>query len=365
MEEKKIAVFDFFCGCGGTSRGFQQAGMEIAFALDIDPDAKKTFVKNFPKAVFCDKSISQIDNDDIAPILANYSDKYKLFCGCAPCQPFTKQKTESPERDTRKSLLSQFGNIVQKYEPDFVFVENVPGLQKVSQSEEGPLPSFKALLRKMKYRVAVGVVAAQDYGTPQLRRRFVLLASRHGGICIPPPTHGNKDVSPYKTVRDAISDLPPISAGEEYKGQKLLNHRAAVLSDLNMKRIKVSAHDGGGRPDWPKKLWPKCYKRRKDGTIHTGHTDCYGRLWWDRPATGLTTRCISYSNGRFGHPEQNRALSIREAARLQGFDDDFELVGNLNSMAKQIGNAVPIDLARAMGEQFIRHLYECCMRNNV
>jgi DNA (cytosine-5)-methyltransferase 1 len=253
--------------------------------------------------------------------------------------------------------LTNFGNIIEICEPDFVFVENVPGLQKVPKHKRGPFPAFKELLEKMEYHITYGVVAAQDYGAPQLRRRFVLLASRHGGINIPAPTHGKDCDNPYKTVRAAIADLPAIAVGEIYKGPNVLNHRAAILSELNMKRIKASAHDGGGRNNWPKNLWPDCYTRTdENGKTHSGHTDCYGRLWWDKPATGLTTRCISYSNGRFGHPEQDRAISVREAARLQGFDDDFEFTGNLNSMARQIGNAVPVDVAFAMGNHFIKHV---------
>lgn len=350
-----IAVFDFFCGCGGTSLGFQKAGMEIAFALDIDPDAQSTFTTNFPKATFSNKSITKLKEEELKKTLEKHRKSYKLFCGCAPCQPFTKQNTESPKRETRKSLLSQFGRIIERHVPDFVFVENVPGMQKVPTSKRGPFPEFEALLKKLDYKITYGVIAAQDYGAPQLRRRFVLLASKHGEITIPKATHGDNRKNPYKTVRDAIADLPPISAGEHYSDSKILNHRAASLSEINMRRIRASQHNGGGRNNWPKKLWPKCYKPRADGSVHTGHTDCYGRLWWDRPATGLTTRCISYSNGRFGHPEQDRALSIREAARLQGFDDDFVFMGNLNSMAKQIGNAVPVDLAHAMGRHFIKH----------
>jgi DNA (cytosine-5)-methyltransferase 1 len=253
--------------------------------------------------------------------------------------------------------LSQFGIIIKKCKPDFVFVENVPGLQRVPKHKRGPFPAFEELLRKMEYNISYGVVAAQDYGAPQLRRRFVLLASKHGEIELPKPTHGKDRDNPYKTVRDAIFYLPAIAAGETYKVPNVLNHRAAALSDLNMRRIKSSDHDGGGRNNWPKELWPECYTRSNaNGETHSGHTDCYGRLWWDKPATGLTTRCISYSNGRFGHPEQDRALSVREAARLQGFDDDFEFIGNLNSMAKQIGNAVPVDLAFAMGSHLIKHI---------
>lgn len=356
-KNKIIAVYDFFCGCGGTSRGFQKAGMDIAFALDIDQDAKSTFKKNFPETIFCDKSITELSVSDLHQALEKHKDSYKLFCGCAPCQPFTKQNTASPKHDIRKNLLTHFGSIIKTCEPDFVFVENVPGLQKVPKDKHGPFPAFEELLNKMNYQIAYGVVAAQDYGAPQLRRRFVLLASRHGKISIPMPTHGKDQDTPYKTVRNAIEDLPAIAAGETYKEDDVLNHRAAELSELNMTRIKASAHDGGGRNNWPRTLWPDCYTRKNEsGDTHSGHTDCYGRLWWDKPATGLTTRCISYSNGRFGHPEQDRALSVREAARIQGFDDAFEFTGNLNSMARQIGNAVPVDLAFAMGNYFIKHI---------
>jgi len=355
-KDNKIAVFDFFCGCGGTSSGFKKAGLDIAFALDIDVDSQKTFTMNFPKTTFCNKSIRKLEDSDIQPLLDSFKDSYTLFCGCAPCQPFTKQKTESPKRDMRKSLLSEFGKIIEKHKPDFVFVENVPGMQKLPKAKSGPFPAFKELLTNLNYKLSYGVVAAQDYGAPQLRRRFVLLASKHRIIKIPEPTHGKERENPYKTVRDAIADLPPISAGEEYEDLNILNHRSAKLSNLNLKRVKASNPDGGGRKNWPKKLWPDCYKTREDGSIHIGHTDCYGRLWWDKPATGLTTRCISYSNGRFGHPEQDRAISVREAARLQGFDDTFEFTGNLNSMAKQIGNAVPVDLAHAMGNHFLKNI---------
>ena len=202
------------------------------------------------------------------------------------------------------------------------------------------------------------IVAAQDYGSPQMRRRFILLASRLGKIELPNPNHGIGKENAYKTVRDAISDLPEIRAGEVFPDiRSYPNHRSARLSDINMKRIKVIPHDGGDRSFLPKKLQLRCHtKRNNKGQRYKGHTDVYGRLWWDRPSPGLTTRCISFSNGRYGHPEQNRALSVREAARLQGFPDDFVFTGNLNSMAKQVGNAVPVDLALSVGRHFAEHL---------
>jgi len=217
-KNREIAVYDFFCGCGGTSRGFQKAGMDIVFALDIDRDAKSTFTKNFPETVFCDKSITELPILDLQQSLDNHKKSFKLFCGCAPCQPFTKQNTESPKDDDRRNLLTHFGTIIEACEPDFVFVENVPGLQKVPKHENGPFPAFKELLQKLGYQLTYGVVAAQDYGAPQIRRRFVLLASRHGVINIPEHTHGKDADTPYKTVHDAIADLPAIAAGESYNG---------------------------------------------------------------------------------------------------------------------------------------------------
>ena len=139
----------------------------------------------------CGKSITKLTDSDLQPALNAYKDILKLFCGCAPCQPFTKQNTESPKRDARKSLLTQFGKVIERYKPEFVFVENVPGLQKLPKRRSGPFPAFKELLKSLEYELDFNVVAAQDYGTPQMRRRFVLLASKHGKICIPDCTHGN------------------------------------------------------------------------------------------------------------------------------------------------------------------------------
>lgn len=186
------------------------------------------------------------------------------------------------DSDERKNLLIQFGNIIDKFKPDFIFVENVPGFQKNSKNKYSPFPIFKNNLSKMGYYLAYGIVAAQDYGVAQIRRRFILLASKHGEITIPNPTHGKTQGRPFKTVRDAIGDLPAIAAGETYKGQKILNHSSASLSALSMERIKATNQDGGGRDTWPKDLLPSCYTQKNNGKTHLGHKDCYGRLWWDR-----------------------------------------------------------------------------------
>ena len=182
---------------------------------------------------------------------------------------------------------------------------------------------------------------------PQRRGRLIVLASRLGVPGFPEPTHGIGRL-PYSTVRDWIADLPPIAAGETHPTVK--NHQAAALSELNMKRIRATP-EGGDRLDWPAELWLECHSGGYDG-----HTDVYGRMMWESPATGLTTRCISYSNGRFGHPKQDRAISAREAASLQTFPEDFEFMGSLTSQARQIGNAVPILLAESVGRHLLAHL---------
>ena len=363
---KRIAVFDFFCGCGGTSEGFREAGMDIAWALDIDSAAADTYKKNFPEAVFRQMDVNKLKVSELRREVEKYPDHLILFCGCAPCQPFTKQKTTKLKGDPRSKLLLSFSRLVKAIRPDFVFVENVPGVQKPRDNEESPFKSFLAVIDKLgyEYEAPGSVVAAQDYGAVQIRHRFIFLASKHGAAKIPEATHGNEDGKQhYQTVRQVIANLPPISAGAEYVDPtgKIKNHRAAALSKKNLKRIQATPHDGGGRKSWPSDsgLRLKCHTRikTKDGKKkkkYTGHTDVYGRLWWDRPSTGLTTRCISYSNGRFGHPEQDRAISVREAARIQGFPDTFEFVGSLNDQAKQVGNAVPVPLAKAVGEEFFR-----------
>ncbi|MDE3001106.1 MAG: DNA cytosine methyltransferase [Gemmatimonadota bacterium] len=354
---KPIRVFDFFSGCGGTSLGFHESGIEHALAVDSCPDAIGTFKKNFTGASVINEPIETVAEEDVRSHFSS-DPEVRLFCGCAPCQPFTKQKTNSSQKsseDNRHGLLGHFSSIVHKCLPDLVFVENVPGILNVTIEGQTPLSALIDQLDQDDYFSDHGVIYAQDYGVPQVRRRLVLVASRLGEIALPKATHGPNRPAAYNTVRDAIADLPPIEQGTEHRDKlQYPNHRAAALSELNLKRIRKTRKNG--RRDWPDSLLPKCYTAKENGERYNGHSDCYTRLAWDEPAPGLTTRCISYSNGRFGHPKQDRALSVREAARLQGFPDSFEFTGSLASMARQIGNAVPVPVAKAFGLHFNNHV---------
>ncbi len=345
-----VKVFDFFSGCGGASRGFQDAGMEVVFALDSDDDAKSTFEKNFPSAHFEHADIRQTTVDSVLGFVQAQEPHPVLFCGCAPCQPFTKQNTSRPEpdEDDRVPLLLQFLRFIECCEPDIVFVENVPGIQNPRRDAE-PLSGFVRGLREAGYgEPAYGAVSLKKYGVPQSRRRLLLLASRHGPLELPLETHGPETDNPkYDTVRDWIEELPEIVAGQTHPD--VPDHRAARLSDRNLRRIQATP-EGGGNRDWPDDLRLECHRQSK------GYSDVYGRMSWDRPASGLTTRCISYSNGRFGHPQQDRAISVREAACLQTFPMDYEFDGSLSSMARQIGNAVPVRLATVFGHHVNEHL---------
>lgn len=347
-----VKVFDFFSGCGGASCGFRDAGMDVVFALDFDPDSKRTYRLNFPNTRFKLKDIRETAVTEVSSIVESQKPDPVLFCACAPCQPFTKQNRKQLDRegDDRKSLLSRFAEFVKVSKPDIVFVENVPGLAQKKLNSE-PFGRFLESLRSSGYRsIKYSTVRAMKYGIPQCRSRLVLLASLHGPIKLPSKTNGPGTDNPsYETVRNWIGELPPIDAGEKHA--TTLNHRASGLSELNLERIRATP-EGGGRKDWPERLQLDCHKKT------TGYSDVYGRMVWDRPATALTTRCNSYSNGRFGHPDQDRAISIREAACLQTFPLDFQFEGSLASMARQIGNAVPVKLAEIFGQQINKHLKE-------
>ena len=350
----KIHVIDFFCGCRGTSAGLEASGMEILAGIDFDADAGETFKLNFPKAVFINKDITKLYAPSLRHLIPKKRNYPLLFSVCAPCQPFTKQNTSKKKSDERHNLLNNLHRFIRAYKPEYIFLENVPGMQKVSEKED-PFANILNFLDRYNYHYETKIIKSQDYGVPQYRKRLVLIANCLKNIRFPKATHGPDTENDYVTVWDSINDLPRIKAGKEHS--EIKNHRAAKLSDKNLERLKATPV-GGSRANWPKKLQLECHKE------YSGHTDVYGRMFKDKPSSALTTRCISLSNGRYGHPTQRRAISVREAARLQTFSDDFEFTGSLNSMARQIGNAVPVLLAARFGRYFNNH-YNYTIRKGI
>lgn len=347
-DRPQIDVFDFFSGCGGTSAGLRRAGLTPRAAVDFDPDAIATYQRNFPHARALLANIVGLPTEDLVPYFDKVRTRPVLFSACAPCQPFSKQNRQRQNDDPRKSLLGNLRRFVERFRPELLLVENVPGIGHATSEGLSPLQELIEMLNDLKYFYHSAVVLAQGYGVPQSRRRLIVVASQFGEIRVPDATYG-PGRRPYRTVGDEIRHLPPLEAGQECLAVN--KHRAAALSELNKMRIRASV-PGGSWHDWPPELRLECHGNVK------GYSDVYGRLSWDKPAPALTTRCISLSNGRFGHPEQDRAISVREAAYLQTFDGNFDFCGNLNSMAKQIGNAVPVRLAEAMGRMFMSHVNE-------
>lgn len=312
--------------------------MSIVAGIDNDCDAANTYRLNFSEAHFFEKDICEMSTAELGAILPPGE---TLFAGCAPCQPFSRQNREKKTEDSRRRLLGEFQRFVVDLKPTHVVVENVPGLQRLGR--DGPLAAFVQTLEEMGYRVVSGILHASHFGVPQRRTRFVLVASLiHERAKLPKSTHG-PGKKPVSTVRDWMANLSPLEAGGVDPMDP--DHCSMSVSATNMRRLKATP-EGGGRESWSADLLLACH------SDHKGHTDVYGRLAWDRPAAAMTTRCLSYSNGRFGHPVEDRAISVREAACLQTFPRDFRFTGNITSRGRQVGNAVPPLLSEAIGKVF-------------
>jgi DNA (cytosine-5)-methyltransferase 1 len=337
-----VACVDLFCGAGGLTHGLISEGVKVVAGIDLDEACRHPFEAN-NAARFINEDVGRI-----APKLLNelFGDaEVRVLAGCAPCQPFsTYAQRYDVVGNPLWGLLYQFGRLIKATRPDLVAMENVPSVAKHAVFND-----FVETLQKMGYQVHQGVADCSLYGLPQNRRRMVLLASRLGPIELVAPRHDSPT-----TVRAAIGNLAPIANGETHPKDPL--HAASKLSDLNLERIRAS-RPGGTWRDWPKHLVADCHRRE------TGHTypGVYGRMVWDEPAPTLTTQFYGFGNGRFGHPEQDRAISLREGAILQGFPKSYSFIPagapiHFKSLGRMIGNAVPVPLGEVIGRSIAAHL---------
>ena len=345
----KINAVDLFCGVGGLTYGVQTAGINVIAGYDIDPRSQFAYEFN-NKAKFILKDVKEIDDQEILSLYPKDTD-IKVLMGCAPCQPFStySHKYKGNKNTIQKmDLLSYFGKQIEFVKPDIVSMENVPRMVKE--------PVFKDFLKTLSdngYAFDYRVVYAPEYGVPQKRKRLLLLASKLGDIKLLPPQF---DKNNYPTLRDTISNLPKIKDGETDIHDPL--HRSRKLSDLNLKRIKQSK-PGGTWKDWDEDLLLEAYKKKSGKSF----SSVYGRLDWNQPSSTITTQFPGIGNGRFGHPEQDRALSLREGAMIQTLPRNYlftepERGGNypIAQVALQIGNAVPPKLGEVIGESINQHL---------
>lgn len=342
---KKIKCIDLFCGAGGLTHGFQLEEIDVVAGIDLDPACRFPYESN-NKAKFIQRDVSEVSGKDLQELFGTCD--LKILAGCAPCQPFSTyaQRYATNEKDGKWGLLYEFARLAKKTSPDFITMENVPTVVKHAVFDD-----FVKTLEQLGYFVWTDVVDSSKYGVPQSRRRMVLLASKHAPIQMIPPT-----CKTPKTVKQAIGKLRSLSAGEAAPRDKL--HVSATLSVTNYERILHSVPGGTWR-DWPKRLINKCHKADSGKTF----PGVYGRMEWDKPAPTMTTQCFGFGNGRFGHPEQDRAITLREAAILQSFPKSYKFIDknedvNFKVLGRLIGNAVPVDLGRAIAQSLKHHIRE-------
>ena len=361
----KFKAIDLFCGAGGLSTGLKKSGFRLCLGVDIDEKALKTYKCNLKRTKVLKEDIKKVTGERITELTGiNRRDNF-LLAGCPPCQGFSSLGKRDAN-DEKNELVYEYIRIINELEPSFILMENVPGMSTGVGKE-----IFKNVVKELEenYHVEYATLNAADFGVPQIRKRLVLHGIRNDVYAnlgldkekqkiLPKSTHSKEKKKGYRkwvTVRKAIFDLPILGAGESYDDGIIKNHKARSLSETNIERLQEIRLHGGNREMISEELQLECHKKE-----NVSYTDTYGFIDPDKPAPTITSGCTIISKGRYCHPTQNRGLSIREAARLQSFDDKFEFQGNMGEMSLQIGNAVPPKLAQASGKVIINYmgLYE-------
>jgi DNA (cytosine-5)-methyltransferase 1 len=333
---------------------FKKAGFKIFAAVDIDHSSCETYAANVGVRPI-EGDIRNITGEQILRNLGLNRGQVDVVVGCPPCQGFSSlrrtRKRDSP--DYRDDLLMVFAKRIVEIFPKIVVFENVPGIMR--GRGKAFIRRFVKKLERHGYFPIGKLLNAADFGVPQHRKRLILIFAREEAITeelgpiLPSETHAptnlakEKGLLPWVTVYDRIADLPPLESGEE--NSKFPLHKAPSHEESTLEIIKNVPRNGGSRTSLPARLWLPCHKNMRG----KGAESVYGRMDWHKPSPTITSRCIIPACGRFTHPDQNRAITPREAARLQSFDDESNFIGTLDSVTCQIGNAMPPLLATAIG----------------
>lgn len=338
-----ISVVELFCGAGGLTHGFERAGLPVIVGYDIDPACKFPYERN-NSSKFILKGVEEVDSLELPRHFLESS--IKVLTGCAPCQPFSSYSRRYQDKQSKWKLLQDFARLISDCQPEVISMENVLQLKHHLVFNE-----FIKTLENLSYYLEVYEVNCLDYGVPQSRKRLVLLASKFGRIKLIAPTHKPNN---HKTVREAIGHLEPLSAGQASKVDRI--HQCSRLSELNLRRIRASKPGGTWR-DWSEDLIAKCHIKITGKT----YPAVYGRMEWDKPSPTITTQSFGFGNGRFGHPEQDRAISLREAALLQTFPESYEFISPnepvvFSQIGRLIGNAVPVKLGEIIAQSILNHV---------
>jgi DNA (cytosine-5)-methyltransferase 1 len=343
MRPRLIAAVDVFCGAGGLAYGLRTAGIRVVAGIDLDPSCEVPFTANNPGSQFICADVRSITGKDLAKRYP--AGALRLLAGCAPCTPFSSHRRGADTSgDDEWTLVGEFTRLVKELRPELVTMENVTRVRSK--------PVFKRMLRVLAregYSIDVKPVYCPRFGVPQQRRRLVLLASRIGPVAVP---KGTRTPDRFRTVRDAIGSLPRVDPGATGPGDRL--HMARGVTKVNLERLKAS-RPGGTWHDWPVELRSPCHTRASGATFR----NVYARMEWDVPAPTITTLAFNFGTGRFGHPEQHRAITLREAAILQGFPRRYRFVRRdepvyLTTIGRLVGNAVPPPLGRAIGRALLQ-----------
>lgn len=349
----KPTLIDLFAGCGGVTQGFKNQGFQILAAVEWDHITAETYRKNHPEVIMYEDDIRNVKPKKMMKQCKLRRRELTVLSVCAPCQPFSRQNRVAKEDDRTKLVLEMIP-FVAVFRPKFVIMENVPGLAK-GKNKEILDKLIKVLRDNLGYIVhEPQIVDAVDYGVPQFRKRLILLCSRDDiPLSIPEATHASpkeaqqKGKSEWRTVRDAFEGIHRLASGWKSRTDPL--HQSRKHTQLNLERLKHIPKNGGSRHSLPEHLQLACHKKG------TGYNDVYGRMDPSRPANTLTTGCTNFTKGRYAHPTANRAITPREAARLQTFPDTYKFVGSFDQISIQIGNAVPVGLAEVFA-QYFNHL---------
>lgn len=346
-------LIDVFSGCGGASYGFKEAGFKIVAAVDIDHWACETYEKNIGiKPIEGD--LRDISGEKILGEIGLKRGEVDLVVGCPPCQGFsslrTTRKGDSP--DDNDDLLDVFADRIIGIFPKMVIFENVPGI--VRGRGKKYLRKFIKKLENHGYFPIGKLLNVADLGVPQHRKRLILILTREVTDYLLPILPKETHIDPNKvegedsqfwlTVKDAIDNLPSLASGE--KDPSIPHHEAADHGVNVLQMIKNVPKNGGSRRDLPEELWLPCHKKMKGG----GAESVYGRMTWEKPSPTITSQCVVPACGRFIHPDQDRAITPREAARLQSFEDHYNFVGTKKAITQQIGNAMPPSMGFALGK---------------
>ncbi len=346
--QQPVAI-DLFCGAGGLTVGLKRAGFRVVAAVEVDPVIAATYKKNHPEVKLIIKDIKQVTAKEILALTG--IKKIDLVAGCPPCQGFSKLTDKHHRNDERNQLVLEMGRLVKELEPSICMMENVPGL-----SQRG-LPLLSIVERDLAdigYKINRGILQMADYGVPQSRRRLVLLAGKGFEISLPKATHGrvaNKEmgVASWVKVRDVLRDrAKPVTLAEANRagGPGKFNwHVVRNLQPISIRRLRATKA-GASRLSLPKHLRPDCHKNSD------GFENAYGRMSWDDVAPTMTSGCTTLSSGRFGHPEADRTISVREAALIQTFPKNYKFdTSKIATACELVGNALPCKFAAAVSLQ--------------